>query len=81
MTLLGQHFSFFLAVYPRSSHVCGCLSIPGLCCQDTDVAVVYEGTGIPQPPSSDLTRALTAFVGVGYGSFSWLLQNKQLYKL
>lgn len=81
MTLLGQRFSFFLAIYLKGSHISDCLSITSLWCQDTYLAGVYEDGGINQPPSSGLTRPLTAFVSVGYGSFSWLLQNKQLYKL
>lgn len=81
MILLGQHFSFLFDIWHRTRHISDCLSITGLCCQDTDLASTYEDSCINQPPSSDLTRAPTAFVSVGYESFLWLLQNKQLYKL
>lgn len=81
MILLGQHFSFLLDICPRTRHISDCLSITGLCCQDTDLTSAYEDSCINQPSSSDLIRALTAFVSVGYGSFSWLIQSKQLYKL
>lgn len=73
MTLLGQHLSFSLAVYPRSSHISDCLSITSLCCQNSDLAGAHEESGNDQLPFSNLTSALTAFMSVGYGSFPWLL--------
>lgn len=78
---LGSAFLFFPCRLPRSSHISDCLSITVLCCQDTDLIGVDEDVGVNQPPSCELTRTLAAFVSIVYGSFSWLLQNKQLYKL
>lgn len=39
---LRSAFLFLLAIYSRSSHISGCLSITGLCCQDIDLAVCVK---------------------------------------